>query len=109
MRLFWASWLPKIIIYINIVDVASEIFGTKGSEKVKTILFLDFKPEKLFSIALTVPQIMMAEMHETYECRIVYSSYTEAQCEEIYKNSTLADHPSCMSINGTLRWVYKFQ
>ena len=80
-----------------------------GCENVKTLLFLDFKPLKIFSIALTVPQIMMAEMHDEYECRIVYSSYTEAQCKEIHTNSSLADYPSCMSINGTLRWVFNFQ
>ncbi|CAG5079616.1 Oidioi.mRNA.OKI2018_I69.PAR.g9296.t1.cds [Oikopleura dioica] len=51
----------------------------------------------VLSIALVIPQIMMAEMHETYQCRIVYSKYTEEECTNL-GNQT---HETCASINGT--------
>ena len=44
-------------------------------------------------------------MHDDYGCRIVYSKFTEAQCEEIHQDDSLNNHPSCSEINAMHRCV----
>ncbi|CBY19688.1 unnamed protein product [Oikopleura dioica] len=100
--------LTPFIICLSIFSLAAIAFDrfvhlvshTLSRISIKNHYFL-FGMVWIFSIALTVPQIMMTEMHQKYECRVVFSKYSEAQCSEIHENVNLNNHPSCSTLNGT--------
>ena len=103
MRIFKIDRLA-VDSYWGVISPSS-YWGVKFFPPLEIALFLDFKPVKIFSIALTLPQIMMAEKHDNYGCRIVYSKYTESQCEKIHQDDNLNNHPSCSAINAMHRCV----